>query len=66
MINKEISPMEELPLYEVEEMTLIDAMMLLKRYARGDGESSITRAAERPKPRTVVRLDERGCSNPSR
>jgi hypothetical protein len=64
MFNKEISPKEELPLYEVEEITLVDAMMLFKRYGRGGGESSITRAAERRKPSAVSQLDESGCSDP--
>lgn len=47
MINKEIILTRELPLYEVQEVSLLDAMLLLKGYGSAVRESSITRAAER-------------------
>lgn len=50
MNNKEISSNSRLPVYEVEEMSMLDAMILLKRSAKSTGESSISRAAERLKP----------------
>ena len=50
MNNKEILPNNGLPLYDVEEMSLLDAMILLKRNGGSMTESSITRAAERLKP----------------
>jgi hypothetical protein len=46
MINKEIIIEKELPLYEVKEVSLLDAMLLLKRQGSLNHESSITRAAE--------------------
>jgi tetrahydromethanopterin S-methyltransferase subunit F len=46
MINKENIIESELPLYEVQEVTLLDAMLLLKRKGNTRRESSITRAAE--------------------
>ena len=46
MINKEIIIESELPLYDVQEVSLLDAMLLLKRQGNSPRESSITRAAE--------------------
>ena len=51
MINKEIVLKNELPLYEVQEVSLLDAMLLLKGYGQPDRESSISRAAELMKQR---------------
>lgn len=45
MISKEIIQNNELPLYEVQEVSLLDAMLLLKGYGEAVRESSITRAA---------------------
>lgn len=47
MINKEIILTRGLPLYEVQEVSLLDAMLLLKGYGSAVRESSITRAGER-------------------
>ncbi|MEJ2610512.1 MAG: hypothetical protein P8179_10575 [Candidatus Thiodiazotropha sp.] len=49
MINKELLIEASLPLYEVEEVSLADAMILLKHHGMSSGESSISRAAERLK-----------------
>ncbi|MES9830548.1 MAG: hypothetical protein ABW201_20030 [Candidatus Thiodiazotropha sp.] len=46
MINKEIIVNNELPLYEVQEVSLLDAMLLLKEQGGSARESSISRAAE--------------------
>jgi hypothetical protein len=51
MINKEIVIKSELPLYDVQEVSLLDAMLLLKEHGGGEGETSITRAAELMKHR---------------
>jgi hypothetical protein len=51
MINKEIVLKNELPLYEVQEVSLLDAMLLLKGYGQPDRESSIARADELMKRR---------------
>jgi predicted transcriptional regulator len=58
MINKKISQYSELPLYEVEEMSLLDAMILLKRQRGRLGETSIARAAERLKPAPEPQQDD--------
>ncbi|MCG8054668.1 MAG: hypothetical protein JAY94_03205 [Candidatus Thiodiazotropha endolucinida] len=50
MNNKEILPANGLPLYEVEEMSLLDAMILLKRNGGVLQPSTIERAAERLNP----------------
>ncbi|MCG7968249.1 MAG: hypothetical protein JAY63_16815 [Candidatus Thiodiazotropha taylori] len=50
MNNKEILPANGLPLYEVEEMSLLDAMILLKRNGGVLQSSTIERAAERLNP----------------
>jgi hypothetical protein len=47
MNNKEILPNNGLPVYDVEEMTLLDAMILLKRNGGVMGRSTIERAVER-------------------
>ena len=51
MINKEIVIKNELPLYDVQEVSLLDAMLLLKGRAESDRESSIARTAELMKHR---------------
>ncbi len=50
MNNKEIFKNNVLPLYDVEEVSMLDAMILLKHHAKSTGETSISRAAERLKP----------------
>ncbi|MEW8028934.1 MAG: hypothetical protein AB2792_21215 [Candidatus Thiodiazotropha sp.] len=55
MINKEIIINNELPLYEVQEVSLLDAMLLLKEQAASAPESSIARAAEMIKHRNQAR-----------
>ncbi|MEW8625528.1 MAG: hypothetical protein AB2551_07245 [Candidatus Thiodiazotropha sp.] len=50
MNNKEILPANGLPLYDVEEMSLLDAMILLKRSGGVLEPSIIERAAERLNP----------------
>ncbi|MCG7915487.1 MAG: hypothetical protein JAY71_16615 [Candidatus Thiodiazotropha weberae] len=50
MNNKEILPENGLPLYDVEEMSLLDAMILLKRNGGVLEPSTIERAAERLNP----------------
>jgi hypothetical protein len=50
MNNKEILPENGLPVYEVEEMSMLDAMILLKRNEHGAGLSTIERAIERLNP----------------
>ncbi|MCG8012628.1 MAG: hypothetical protein JAY64_13150 [Candidatus Thiodiazotropha weberae] len=50
MNNKDILPANGLPLYEVEEMSLLDAMILLKRNGGVLETSTIERAAERLNP----------------
>ncbi|MBT2972119.1 MAG: hypothetical protein KME56_19350 [Candidatus Thiodiazotropha sp. (ex Ctena orbiculata)] len=57
MINKEIVINDELPLYEVQEVSLLDAMLLLKGYGESTRESSISRAAELLKQRSYARSD---------
>jgi hypothetical protein len=47
MNNKEILPNNGLPVYDVEEMSLLDAMILLKRNGGVMGGSTIERAVER-------------------
>jgi hypothetical protein len=59
MINKEIIIESELPLYEVQEVSLLDAMLLLKRQGNSTRESSITRAAELINDRAQVRSRNR-------
>jgi hypothetical protein len=58
MIYKEIIINDRLPLYEVQEVSLLDAVLLLKRQSDSHRESSIARAAElikhRSKARSVV------------
>ncbi|MBV2094988.1 MAG: hypothetical protein AB2660_06640 [Candidatus Thiodiazotropha sp.] len=54
MINKEIVINDELPLYEVQEVSLLDAMLLLKGYDESTRESSISRAAELLKQRATL------------
>ncbi|MEW8684795.1 MAG: hypothetical protein AB2556_03215 [Candidatus Thiodiazotropha sp.] len=54
MINKEIVIIDELPLYEVQEVSLLDAMLLLKGYDESTRESSISRAAELLKQRATL------------
>jgi hypothetical protein len=54
MINKEIVLVNELPLYEVQEVSLLDAMLLLKGYGQPERESSISRAAELMKRRAYA------------
>ncbi|PVV05519.1 MAG: hypothetical protein B6D77_19335 [gamma proteobacterium symbiont of Ctena orbiculata] len=51
MINKEIIIENQLPLYDVQEVSLLDAMLLLKGRGESERESSITRAAELMKQR---------------
>ncbi|WP_316369254.1 hypothetical protein [Candidatus Thiodiazotropha sp. CDECU1] len=51
MINKEIIIENQLPLYDVQEVSLLDAMLLLKGRGESERESSITRAAELMKHR---------------
>ncbi|MES9968650.1 MAG: hypothetical protein ABW092_01365 [Candidatus Thiodiazotropha sp.] len=51
MINKEIIIENQLPLYDVQEVSLLDAMLLLKGRGVSERESSITRAAELMKHR---------------
>ncbi|MCU7924045.1 MAG: hypothetical protein KZQ88_15250 [Candidatus Thiodiazotropha sp. (ex Dulcina madagascariensis)] len=46
MINKDILPTGELPVYEVQEVSLLDALLLLKGHGKSTHESSITRAVE--------------------
>ncbi|MES9817368.1 MAG: hypothetical protein ACH255_10490 [Candidatus Thiodiazotropha sp.] len=55
MINKEIIVNHELPLYEVQEVSLLDAMLLLKEQGGSARESSISRAAEMIKHRSQAR-----------
>ncbi|MES9973607.1 MAG: hypothetical protein ABW094_05050 [Candidatus Thiodiazotropha sp.] len=55
MINKEIIVNNELPLYEVQEVSLLDAMLLLKEQGGSARESSISRAAEMIKHRSQAR-----------
>ena len=62
MINKELLPKNTLPLYEVEEVSMLDAMILLKGYGKSTGESSIARAAERIKSRSDRHPGEHGWS----
>ncbi|MEJ2621507.1 MAG: hypothetical protein P8163_14950 [Candidatus Thiodiazotropha sp.] len=50
MNNKEILPEDGLPVYDVEEMSLLDAMILLKHSEQGKGQSTIERAIERLNP----------------
>ncbi|MES9850937.1 MAG: hypothetical protein ABW170_03810 [Candidatus Thiodiazotropha sp. L084R] len=50
MNNKEILQNNVLPIYDVEEVSMLDAMILLKRQVNSTGETSISRAAERLKP----------------
>jgi hypothetical protein len=45
MINKEIIINDQLPLYEVQEVSLLDAMLLLKGQGDSHREPSIARAA---------------------
>lgn len=54
MINKEIVINDELPLYEVQEVSLLDAILLLKGYDESTRESSISRAAELLKQRATL------------
>ncbi|MCU7937303.1 MAG: hypothetical protein KZQ99_21000 [Candidatus Thiodiazotropha sp. (ex Dulcina madagascariensis)] len=46
MINKDILPTSELPVYEVQEVSLLDALLLLKGYGKSTHASSVTRAVE--------------------
>jgi hypothetical protein len=55
MINKEIVINDQLALYEVQEVSLLDAMLLLKGQCDSTRESSIARAAELIKHRSEVR-----------
>jgi hypothetical protein len=55
MINKEIVIECELPLYDVKEVSLLDAMLLLKGQGSSTRESSITRAAELSRQRSQAR-----------
>ena len=41
MINKELLPKDGLPLYEVEELSLVDAMLLLKGAEESDANLAI-------------------------
>ncbi|MEW8505199.1 MAG: hypothetical protein AB2598_00715 [Candidatus Thiodiazotropha sp.] len=59
MINKEIVRNDELPLYDVQEVSLLDAMLLLKGHGETARESSISRAAELLRQRNYARtMDE--------
>jgi hypothetical protein len=46
MINKEIVNDDQLPLYEVQEVSLLDAMLILKGQGEFTRESSIVRAVD--------------------
>ena len=62
MINKELLPNNALPLYEVEEVSMLDAMILLKSSGKRTGESSTAGVAERLKSPSEQHPGEHGWS----
>jgi hypothetical protein len=55
MNNKEILQDNILPLYDVEEVSMLDAMILLKHRVKPAGDSSVSRMAERLKTASASR-----------
>ncbi|MCU7906848.1 MAG: hypothetical protein KZQ76_13600 [Candidatus Thiodiazotropha sp. (ex Epidulcina cf. delphinae)] len=56
MSNEEILAKTELPLYEVQEVSLLDAMLLLRGYGAPTHEPPTRRAVEQRNRRVTSRL----------